>query len=292
MLNSLWKPGKNFRFSPQLVTSIRYIRHTSYLGNVSSGKHFHPRHEYELIYVDYGILNLEYSDRKFQLRQGECILLKGCVFHRLFNLEKIPMNYLNVMFSGKLPGSITEKVLPLDRHEHRAMNRLREESIMQMEYCPSMSACELTIFLISLIRRQKGVAPSMSPPANLGNAQSSLAQKALDIISRNYKSLKSHELARSLGVSDSSLYLIFKNEIGRSFSQTIQIYRVEAAKIFLQKGDLSLNEIAFAIGCEARSFFRLFKRVAGMTPLEYARSLGIPNNLQKKSMPTKFRIIK
>ena len=41
--------------------------------------------------------------------------------------------------------------------------------------------------------------------------------------------------------------------------------------------DLSLAEIAADIGCELPSLFRMFKKMTGMTPGEYARSLGTPS---------------
>lgn len=276
MKNGKKNPARHYHFKPVLVTGLKYIRHVSYLENKSSGMHFHPPHLNELIYVDYGILSLEHGNQHFQLKRGECILIKGRVYHRLSNPGLVMMNYLNIMFYGTLPDSIIGKVLKADRHGHRIMNRLREENITQMDYHPTLSICELTVFLIHLIRRQSGSTPLLSPPAYLGNIHNSIAEKALDIVSRNYKTLKFQELAHSLGISDSSLYLIFKNEIGRTFSQTIQTYRVEAAKYFLHNGELSLDEIAVAIGCETRSFFRLFKRVTGMTPHEYAKSLGTP----------------
>ncbi|HET8882355.1 MAG TPA: helix-turn-helix transcriptional regulator, partial [Solimonas sp.] len=79
--------------------------------------------------------------------------------------------------------------------------------------------------------------------------------------------------AKRLGTSVRTLQANL-SESGLRFSDILEQQRIELAKVHLQEGRLSLDEIALLLGySEQSSFGRAFKRWTGMTPQRYRRQL-------------------
>ena len=63
---------------------------------------------------------------------------------------------------------------------------------------------------------------------------------------------------------------MFKQEKGMNLSEYIENCRVRRAKELLKKSELKIKEIGLMVGYDApHSFTRFFKRMTGVTPLEY-----------------------
>ena len=76
-------------------------------------------------------------------------------------------------------------------------------------------------------------------------------------------------LMKEFNVSNSSLYRLFKNNLGVSPEQYIQIYRIEQAKNML-KNNISIKETAFLCGfSDVLYFSRVFKKIVGVPPSSY-----------------------
>jgi transcriptional regulator GlxA family with amidase domain len=92
----------------------------------------------------------------------------------------------------------------------------------------------------------------------------------------NYADRTSLErLASRAGMSERTLHRRFRDATGYSPRTYLQRVRVEAAKHMLETSRAGIAEITAAIGYEdARSFGRLFRKVAGLTPVEYRRRFG------------------
>lgn len=77
------------------------------------------------------------------------------------------------------------------------------------------------------------------------------------------------EVARALGMSVRSLQRALQ-ATGTSFSEQLDAVRRTRALVLLSRRDLSVAEIAFALGyADPRAFYRSFKRWTGKTPREY-----------------------
>jgi transcriptional regulator GlxA family with amidase domain len=97
-----------------------------------------------------------------------------------------------------------------------------------------------------------------------------------DYIERKYKSSISNEqLAKLVNISDRTLVRRFKKATGNTPYEYVQRIRIEAAKKLLENRDTGIEQIALEIGYEDFSAFRkVFKRLTGVTPLEYKRKYG------------------
>jgi YesN/AraC family two-component response regulator len=95
--------------------------------------------------------------------------------------------------------------------------------------------------------------------------------RALSYIENHYKEIISLEsCAENVGISYTHLSRIFKKETSFSFSEYLNRFRVNKAKMFLAEKKLPIKQIVDEAGFTNYSyFFKVFKSVEGITPVEY-----------------------
>jgi transcriptional regulator GlxA family with amidase domain len=78
------------------------------------------------------------------------------------------------------------------------------------------------------------------------------------------------EFSDKLGMSSRNLTRRFSTATGITPVEYIQLTRMEASKIELEKGNHNIQEIALMVGYEDVSFFRkVFKKIVGVSPYQY-----------------------
>lgn len=96
-----------------------------------------------------------------------------------------------------------------------------------------------------------------------------------EYIHANYSdsSLSLYMAAEHAGISSSYLSRLFKKEMGASFVDYTNNYRVEKSKFLLESSELLIKEIAYQTGFNSmQNFFRIFKKHNGCSPGEYRQS--------------------
>ncbi|MBE6793256.1 MAG: helix-turn-helix transcriptional regulator [Ruminococcaceae bacterium] len=93
-------------------------------------------------------------------------------------------------------------------------------------------------------------------------------RRALSFIGERYNEpLTLSDVAEYLGISPNYLSTLFHQTTGVSFRDHLCQVRVEAGKRLLLSTDLSLVEIAVAVGFPDQSYFcKVFKKHVGLTP--------------------------
>ena len=77
-------------------------------------------------------------------------------------------------------------------------------------------------------------------------------------------------ISKELHTNTAYLGQLFKKELGISFSEYLNNYRMQIAKNILLKTNLSIEEIAIAVGFKEISYFsRKFKQLFNQTPNDY-----------------------
>jgi len=110
-----------------------------------------------------------------------------------------------------------------------------------------------------------------------------------DRIDREYaQPLDVEALARGVHMSAGHLSRQFKQVYGESPYSHLMTRRIERAEALLRRGDLSVTEVCFAVGCQSLGTFSTrFTELVGMPPSEYRlvqaeEARGIPACVAKQ----------
>ena len=116
-----------------------------------------------------------------------------------------------------------------------------------------------------------------------------LLRRVRDRIDREYtQPLDVEALARGVGMSAGHLSRAFRLAYGESPYAYLMTRRIERAMALLRRGDLSVTEVCFAVGCSSLGTFSTrFTELVGMPPSVYKEhagdaTLGIPSCVAKQ----------
>lgn len=116
-----------------------------------------------------------------------------------------------------------------------------------------------------------------------------LLRRVRDRIDREYaQPLNVEALARGVNMSAGHLGREFRRAYGESPYSYLMTRRIERAMALLRRGDLSVTEVCFAVGCSSLGTFSTrFKELVGVSPGAYRRqaqaaAAGLPPCLAKQ----------
>lgn len=265
--------------TPVLVNRILYITHKGKKRDFQNFPHRHERRSHEMIFADYGKIILTVNRNTHHITPGQCIFISGGAKHSFKGEAGAPFNFLNVMFCGEVPKTLFGKSIPLNRKCLDLIGKLKQESTHEQSYCREIMGCCLTELMFHLLRQTEFSVPKKLPEsANIQRYQSEIVNRAMTVIADEYSTpLNLKQLSRAAGIGESRLRQLLKIETGENFTSILHRQRITAAKHLLSEGTFSLENIANAVGYQSSSFFfKVFKRIAGMTPKSYLLSLGEP----------------
>lgn len=102
---------------------------------------------------------------------------------------------------------------------------------------------------------------------------SEYTRKAICYIQKNYKkNVSLYEAAQTIGVNSSYLSRVFKEDCGMGFVEYLNHIRVGYAKQIIEVSEMKLKDVAQEAGFNNYTyFFKVFKDVLNLTPVEYER---------------------
>jgi len=116
-----------------------------------------------------------------------------------------------------------------------------------------------------------------------------LLRKVRDRIDREYaQPLDVEALARGVNMSAGHLSRQFRQAYGEPPYSYLMTRRIERAMALLRRGDLSVTEVCFEVGCSSLgSFSTRFTELVGMSPSAYRRdaadaTVGMPPCVAKQ----------
>ena len=101
-------------------------------------------------------------------------------------------------------------------------------------------------------------------------------RRVRDRIDREYaRPLNVEALAAGVHMSSGHLSRQFREAYGESPYSYLMTRRIERAMALLRRGDLSVTEVCFEVGCSSLGTFSTrFTELVGMSPSEYRRTEG------------------
>lgn len=267
----------NYKSGGDPISELIFVTHKG------KGRHYLQRMQshqaHEVIYLDYGEAVLTLDGDEMLLKPGYCVFVKGGSAHSFRGVAGAPFDYLNICYKGIFPELLDATPQPVRSPALEILEKLKRESLgRQQVYAAELSSALLAEFIYQMARISASEEPEPPQPMNSVKYRSEIVRKAMAVIERDFrKEISFAELASASGVGVSHLRELIVNETGRNFSQHLQAARVEAAKRMLRETSKSIGEVASEVGYSSIPFFfKVFRRFTGMTPKEYAKSLGDP----------------
>ena len=147
--------------------------------------------------------------------------------------------------------------------------------------------CLLAYFSLSSLPRAAGVKPYAASTPHLRDL--ARLRRVRDRIDREYEQpLDVEALARGVHMSAGHLSREFRLAFGESPYSYLMTRRIERAMALLRRGDLSVTEVCFAVGCSSLGTFSTrFTELVGMPPSAYRRhaaraTAGMPSCVAKQ----------
>lgn len=102
-----------------------------------------------------------------------------------------------------------------------------------------------------------------------------VVKKAIQFVEKNYQSkIKIEDVVREIFVTPNYFSQVFKSQTGMNFTDYVNQFRVEKAKILLWNLDLKIYHVAEQVGYQEYKYFNfIFKKYVGYSPKEYRNNL-------------------
>lgn len=251
-------------------------------GRVIAG-HFHERDTYSTVRPDgmsdwlitytlggEGYFEADGCERR--VRAGDITLLKPGTPHRYGTSKGQSWHFVWAHFTG---GLMDASLLPIESLAIRqieqpavrgriycAFRRILSDSRERGPYWHELCLGALREILMLLEKQQtSGLDPRIEETLYL------LAQ-------RMQETVRVEELARSVGLSESRLSHLFKENTGESIVEALNRMRIKQAALLLAHTNRNAAEAAHDVGFQNYNHFtRQFRKYTGLTPSEFSQSV-------------------
>lgn len=252
-------------------------------------KHLH-NNELQFFYFINGGAMIYCGHNHYAVTPESVILINNNEIHNSDQLSKAVELFiikidLDLLDLCTVPVCNEKYILPIKQNMLLFHNKIESENIketlkhMIAEYEEKPNGYELQ--LLSLIYRIiselfiSEVAKSLSKrnAEQLGKTRAGF-QRVLEYIEMNYESeIKLSYAAKLSGMSKGYFCACFKQMTGKSFTEYLNLFRVEKAALLLKQSKSSITDIALSVGFEDVSYFcRIFKKYMGQAPSFYRTS--------------------
>lgn len=217
---------------------------------------------------DYGI-QTECKQLVLQMRESflQDIILPVPEFENIKNL--LERSYLGLSFSGETKITVVEKLQAIK-------NKNSFESLVGLIEILQILAGSAEVK--ELNKEDTRIKWFLNDKIRMGTIY--------DYIHENYdRKPNVNEVAQVVSLSTPAFCRYFKKQTNMTFTDFVNNYRINQAKIFLLK-DQSVTEVCFQVGFESLSYFnKLFKQHTGETPSEFKKKHFRPIEVNGKIAP-------
>lgn len=279
---------------PIHVQALYTVHYFEYAGSYAFSGESHDF--WELLYVDRGSLRVTAGSQVRELSRGQMIFHAPGEFHALsaigvapdlvvvsFDCTSPDMAFFQglVTTAGEAERALLARIVeesaaafstPLDNPATKCLQR-REQPPFGGEQLVCAALEEL---LIRLIRRRQQPAPPLPSPGG----DESLKRVTAYMEQRLDRPLTLEQICRDNLIGRSQLQKLFHTQTGGGVMEYFGNLKIQAARRMIREGRLNFTQIAARLGFQSVHYFsRRFRKVTGMSPSEYARSVKMLSEL-------------
>jgi AraC-type DNA-binding domain-containing proteins len=252
--------------------------------------HLHDWYEIVYVYAGKGTFFINHSF--YEMNPGDVFLIPGNTVHRAFPDEQSPVTSSAIFFAPlliqatefgesysllrcfeqarkrkgyKLEPSPDERIM-----FSRFIDIMNEEQNNRLPNYRAAIIIRLYDFLLTLNRM---VTPEIEQQQN-SSTEPAWIRSILEYIEANIgaSEMSLSDLSAKAAVTYAHFSRVFKQNTGMNVSEYILIKKIMLAKERLMLTNDTISSICLACGFESESYFyKKFKLITGMTPLEYRR---------------------
>lgn len=252
-------------------------------------------HEFcELVYIDKGNIEISSDHYTGSLYQNQMIVHGANQNHSLTCNERVAPNIIIIGFECNAPAldELTRAPILLTDELQKMLAEIIKEA--RAVYLPPYDVPNLKnmkkrkdfafgsdqliknylqIFLIKCIRLV--TTPSPQDKAQKTHADKAQIYEIKEYLDENFQQkITIEELCFLFNTNKTSLSVAFRNTFGQTIIDYLNHVRIEYTKSMLREGKLTLTQIADSMNMSSVHYLTtLFKRIAKMSPTEYARTL-------------------
>ncbi len=241
--------------------------------------------EDEFIYMIEGEAEYNINGRRILLREGSCAFCGGFKLHSMmtkgegkvhfmallcnrsyfFAAEDVCNKYFDRDIQSLFRDGISEEMIIIEKV--KSVCGLMEEEPFGYEMKVKKTLIDIYLTIAEKGMFEHDTAPSGIPPKNI--------LSAIEYIHTNFpQKIYICQLAELTGYSSVYFEEFFKAYMGKTPSEYIMLYRLDAAKKLLGETDMSVTEIAQSCGFTNVSYFiRSFKKAYRTTPYGYKKNM-------------------
>ena len=273
------------------VVTIHYFEYEKNYGFIGETHDF-----WEFVYVDKGEVIINIENEQFKLEQGNIVFHQPNEYHNLKSNGVVAPNLVIITFKCNSPAMkfFRKKILPLSDIEKGFLSGIIKEAMR------SFSSPLDDTFLTELTRHKDAYFGSeqmislyleqllISLYRNFGKIQKNtttlrrsthkdIVNKILQFMNENaHNKISIKEISNAVGVSKTGVSTIFKHYMGDSVMNYFLKMKIDISKTMIREGHLNISQIALYLGFESIHLFsRNFKKITGMTPTEYGKSVKV-----------------
>ncbi len=231
---------------------------------------------WELSCVTSGELHAVVDGKNLTLGPGDLVLCAPEQFHMYYAQEDQAPKFLCLTFEADAAPAASLAGRALRAGQKAAlMQQLAAESALEDGYTQSLRLHLLSAVLLMLCREGDNVAVS-GPAAKPQQGEAAIIRRAQQHISAHIREKLSVTLvAGRIDVSPSYMTALFHKHLAISPGEYIRRAKLQESKQLIAEGAMNFTEIAAALEYSTvHHFSRQFKEHFGMTPTQYAKSLG------------------
>jgi AraC-like DNA-binding protein/mannose-6-phosphate isomerase-like protein (cupin superfamily) len=257
------------------------------------------RHHYlELTYVYSGAVEVQIQSSRFQVNQGDIVIIGSGLYHRMVSVGKVPGRLADLYFEpeflcgGNVSGEDADYLTPFfiedsdASHIIRSKNNVHREVLnlllrIRAELPPADNRGRLSVktylrMLLLLLVNHYGTHLGTKAAFDCRQEAIRRLQPLFDHIEQNYgQSISVRNAAHVCAMSRSHFMYFFKRVTGQSFVTYLTNFRVARAQVLLASTRRPISEIGEQIGfCNQSYFGMVFRKLVGLTPLMYRRRFG------------------
>lgn len=257
------------------------------------------KHDFwEFVYIDQGRFEVFTEVGQYELNQGELIFYKPNLFHVGKTRSGETPTLLILAFECAAPcmSFFADRTFRLEEQERQLLSRLVQ--IGKEAFNPPVDSIRmlfpnrleeskfgteqliinyLEIFLLELIRGGSARRDSVKPASVIQeNKQVRETMRLIDYLQCHIAAsdLSMEAICSEFAIGRTQLKTMFKAQTGSGVMEYWKRLKIEKAKSMIADDQLNFTEIAEYLGyASVHGFSRQFKKIAGVTPSEYARSI-------------------